>query len=98
MNVAFGVKQDVVRLHVAMDDAMVVNVAQGTTELSHPEADGLLCKGLSRSVEPQVAAVHEINDEVAVRVSMRRFPVALRRGTSRRTDIQHPEKSIGGYK
>jgi len=53
-----------------MDDTVIVNVAQSTTELSHPETHGPFCKGLSRSVKSKVAAVHEINHEVAVSASI----------------------------
>lgn len=65
MDVAVRVEQDVVRLDVPVDDALLVDVAHGAAELGHPEAHGLFCKGLAGDVEAQVAAVHEVDDDVA---------------------------------
>ena len=66
MDVPVRVEQDVVGLDVAVDDALLVAVADGAAQLGHPEADGVLCKGFAGDVEAQVAAVHEVDDNVEV--------------------------------
>ena len=48
-----------------MHNALLVDVAHGTPKLGHPEPHGLLCERLSRDVESQVAAVHEIDHNIS---------------------------------
>jgi hypothetical protein len=55
---AVRVQQNVIRLDISVHDALLVDVAHGTPKLGHPEPHSLLCKSLSRDVEPQVTAVH----------------------------------------
>jgi hypothetical protein len=69
MNVAVRVEQHVVRLDVPVHDALLVDVAHGASKLGHPEAHCLFCERLSRDVESQVAAVHEIDYNVSALVS-----------------------------
>jgi hypothetical protein len=69
MDVALGVEQHVVGLDVAVHDALLVDVAHRAAELGDPEAHGLLGEGLARDVEAQVAAVHQIDHDVAAQVS-----------------------------
>ena len=66
MHVAVRVQQDVVRLDVSVHNALLVDVAHGTPKLGHPEPHSLLRERLSRDVESQVAAVHEIDHNVSV--------------------------------
>lgn len=51
MHVSLRIKQDIVGLDIAVHDALPVDVAQGTTQLGDPEADGVLGEGLARDVE-----------------------------------------------
>lgn len=66
VDMALRVQQHVVGLDIPMHDALLVDVADCAAELGDPEAHCLLGKGLSRNVEAQVAAVHEIDDNVQV--------------------------------
>lgn len=70
VDMAVGVEQHVVRLDVSVHDALLVDVAHGASQLGHPEPHGLLGEGLSRDVEAQVAAVHEVDYDVSGRVSV----------------------------
>jgi hypothetical protein len=63
--VAVRVQQNVVRLDISVHNALLVDVAHGTPKLGHPEPHGLLCERLSRDVESQVAAVHEIDHNIS---------------------------------
>lgn len=65
MDMAVRVQQHIVGLDVPVDNALLVDVAHGTPELGHPETHGLFCKCLSRNVESQIAAVHEIDYDVS---------------------------------
>lgn len=58
VHVSLGIQQDVIRLDVAVHNALPVDVAQSTAELRDPEADGVLGEGLARDVEAQIAAIH----------------------------------------
>lgn len=58
MNVAIGVEKDVVRLDIAVDDVLTVNVTQGTAELCNPETDCFFCESLPGNMESQVTAAH----------------------------------------
>lgn len=60
MDVAFGIEQDVVGLDVSMHYALTVYVAQRAANLGDPETNGILGKGLSCDVKPQVATIHKI--------------------------------------
>ena len=62
---ALGIQQHVVWLDVPVHDALLVDVAHGASKLGHPEPYCLLRERLSRDVESQVAAVHEIDYNVS---------------------------------
>ena len=66
MDVAICIQQHVVRLHVTVDDALRVDIAQSASQLRDPEPHSLFCKCLSRDVEPQVAAGHQVDNEVHI--------------------------------
>lgn len=65
MDVSFGIQENVIRLDIAMNDTLRVNIPQGATHLSNPEPDGLLRKTFSRDMESQVTAVHQIDHDIA---------------------------------
>lgn len=69
MDVSFGIQENVIRLDIAMNDTLRVNIPQGATHLSNPELDGLLRKTFSRDMESQVTAVHQINHDIASQIS-----------------------------
>jgi len=65
MDVAVRVEKHIVGLDIPVHDALLVYVAHGAAELRHPELHGILGEGLSRDVEAQVAAVHEVDHDIA---------------------------------
>ena len=66
MNVAVGIQQHVVRLDVPVHDTLGVYVADSAAQFGYPEAHGVLGESLARDVETEVAAVHQIDDDVSV--------------------------------
>ena len=60
------VEQHVIRLDVAMHDILPMDITQSATQLGHPEANRLFGEGFSRDVEAQIAACHQIDDNVQV--------------------------------
>lgn len=52
VDVAIGIQEDVVGLHIAMYNALAVDISQSAAQLSYPEAHGILCESLSGDVEP----------------------------------------------
>lgn len=59
-----GVEEHVVRLDVSVDDALTMDVSQGTAQLGNPEANSLFSKCFSRDMESQIATTHQVDDEV----------------------------------
>lgn len=74
MDMAIGIEEDVVWLHITMYDALAVYISQSTAQLGYPEPDGVFCESLSRNVEPQIATAHEVDNKVPGATS------ALKRG------------------
>lgn len=64
MNMAFRVQQNVIRLHIAVNDTLRVDVPQCATHLQDPEPDRILCETFSRYVEAQVTTVHQIHHNI----------------------------------
>lgn len=69
VDMALGVEQHVVGLHVAVYDTLGMDVSQGTAQLGNPEANGILREGLPRNMESEIAAIHEIDHNVSSRES-----------------------------
>jgi hypothetical protein len=65
MDVALGVEQHVVGLDVPVHDALLVDVPHGAAKLCYPEAHRLFSEGLAGDVEPKIAAIHQIDYDVA---------------------------------
>lgn len=66
MDVAIGIEQHVIGLDIPVYNALCVDVSDSAAKLCYPEAYGILCESFPGDVETEVAAVHEINDNVAV--------------------------------
>jgi hypothetical protein len=47
-----------------MDDALGVDISQGTTQLGDPKSNRFLREAFSGDVEPQITAVHEIDHDI----------------------------------
>ena len=63
---AVRVEENIIGLDVSVNDALLVNIPQSTTELGNPKANSLFRKCLSGDVESEIAAAHEIDHEVPV--------------------------------
>jgi hypothetical protein len=50
-------------------DALLMYVSHRAAQLRYPEAHGFFCEGLPRDVEPQIAAIHQIDHYVSALVS-----------------------------
>ena len=61
---AIGIQKHVVGLDVSVDNVLSVDVAQGTAELCDPKPYGRFGKRLSRDMETQITAAHEVNNQV----------------------------------
>jgi hypothetical protein len=64
VHVAIRIEEYVVGLHVSMDDILTMDISQCTTEFCNPETDCFFCKGLSRNMKSQIAASHQIDNEI----------------------------------
>jgi hypothetical protein len=62
---SFRIQQHVVRLEITMDDALRVDIPQGTSQLCHPKPHCLLGETLPRNMKPKIAAIHQIHHDVA---------------------------------
>lgn len=60
-----GVEQNIVWLHIAMNDTLGMDIPQGTAQLSNPEADRILRKAFPGDMESKIAAIHEIDNDIA---------------------------------
>ena len=64
LHAALAVQQDVLRLDVAVDDALLVGVLQGVADLRHDPQRLLRLQVAVAQQLPQVDAVHVLHDEV----------------------------------
>ena len=61
MYMSIGIEEHVIWLHVSVDNTLSVYVPQGTTQLGDPESDSFFGECLSRDMEEEIAATHEID-------------------------------------
>ena len=73
MDMTFRIQQNVIRLHISVNDTLRVDISQRTAKLCNPKSDSFLCKAFSRDMEPQVTTIHQIHDNVAFLRSVRRI-------------------------
>lgn len=66
MNMSIGIQENVVGLDVSVDDILGVHVSQGASQFSNPESDRLFGKCLSRDVESQITARHQIDYKIPI--------------------------------
>lgn len=59
------IKQHIVGLEITMDNALRVDIPQGTSQLCHPKPHCLLGETLPRNMKPKIAAIHQIHHNVA---------------------------------
>ena len=64
MDMSLFVQQDIVRFHVTMDDALGMNVPQGTAQFGDPKAHCVLGETFAGDVEAKITAIHEIDDNI----------------------------------
>lgn len=66
MDVAISIQKYVIWLHITVDDALAVDIAQGAAQLGDPKSHGLLCERLAGNMESQVATAHQVDNEVHI--------------------------------
>jgi hypothetical protein len=65
MDVSLGIQQHIIGLEITMDDTLRMDIFQGTPQLSYPEPHCLLRETFARDMKPKIAAIHEIDHNVA---------------------------------
>ena len=58
MNVSLRIEQNIIRLDIAMDDALAVDVIEGASKFGNPEPDAVLCEAFSRDMKTKVSTSH----------------------------------------
>jgi len=66
MDMSIGIQEDIVGLDISVDDILGMHVSQGTSQFSNPESDRLFGECLSRDVESQITARHQIDYKIHV--------------------------------
>ena len=75
MNMAFGIKQNIIWLHISMYNTLSVNVSKCTAQLCHPKPHTIVGEGFARNVKAKITAIHQVYHEVAVRLLAIRLEV-----------------------
>lgn len=52
------IEQNIIRLDIAMDDALAVDVIEGASKFGNPEPDAVLCEAFSRDMKTKVSTSH----------------------------------------
>lgn len=66
VNVTIGIQQYVIRLHIPVNNVLLVHIPQSTAKFCDPESYGFFRKRLSSDMKPQVTTSHEIDNNVSV--------------------------------
>jgi len=61
----FRIQQHIIGLDITMDDALGVDVFQGTAEFRGPESHCVLGETFAGNVESKIATIHEVDNDVA---------------------------------
>lgn len=77
MDMSIGIQEDIVGLDISVDDILGMHVSQGTSQFGNPESDRLFGKCLSRDVESQITARHQIDYKIPIAA---REPLLLQEG------------------
>jgi len=59
------IKENIVLLHIAMNNALTMDVTQGATQFRDPKSNCFFGECLPRDVKSQISTRHEINDDVS---------------------------------
>lgn len=59
------IQQHIVRLQIPVDDALRMDVPQGTTKLGHPESHRFLRETLPQNMKSKITAIHKIDHDIA---------------------------------
>lgn len=66
MDVAISIQEHVVRLDIPVYDILSVDISQGASQLGYPKPNRIFGECLSRYVESQIAAAHQIDYQVPI--------------------------------
>lgn len=66
MHVSIGVKEDIVRLDISVDNVLGVDIFESASKLGYPKPNGVFGKGLSGNVKSQITTAHQIDHEIPV--------------------------------
>lgn len=67
------VQEDVIRLEVSMYDPLRMDVSQCTSQFGNPEPHCFLGEAFPRDMESQIAAIHEIHNDVTEVIRIRKI-------------------------
>jgi hypothetical protein len=65
MNMALGIQENIVGLHISMDDSLAMYISKGAAQFGHPEPDRLFGEGFSRNVKAKIATIHKIHHQIS---------------------------------
>lgn len=63
---AICIEKNIVRLDIAVNDVVSVDIPQSAGQFSYPEADCLFSKRLPRNMKAEISAAHEIDNKIPV--------------------------------
>lgn len=93
MDVTLGVEENIIRFHIAMDDALGMYIFQSTAQLSKPKPNRVLREAFPRNMESEIAPIHKIHHNVTSRGQHK----SGCRGLVGHTCTRYPESCISSY-
>jgi hypothetical protein len=63
---SFRIQEHIVWLQISMNDALRMDILQGTTKLGHPEPHRLFRETFPRDVKSEITAIHKINHDISI--------------------------------